>query len=154
MGKHEREGAASEAAEKVSIRIRVCLQAYRKSPKMSPSLDAEQSLAKVDGRGGEPAVYRGCIRHYAASASNAVRLRITSVDPSKRMNSFFLRSLSKRVTVSRDEPIICAISSWVRLARTRISGGSNCSRIGVHDSSNLASLPAEERASTKSWISR
>ena len=85
------------------------------------------------------------IRHYAASASNAVRLRITRVDPSKRISSFFLRSLNNRVTVSRDEPIICAISSWVRLDRMRISGGSNCSRIGVHERSNLASLPAEDR---------
>src|SRR5579864_3442186 len=109
---------------------------------------------RVDSRGGEPAVYPGCSRHYAASASSAVRLRITRVDPSKRMNSFFLRSLSSRVTVSRDEPIICAISSWVRLARMRISGGSNFSRIGVHESSSLASLPAEERVSTRSWMSR
>jgi cobalamin biosynthesis protein CobT len=33
-----------EAAEKVSIRIRVCLQAYRKSLKIGPALAAEVAL--------------------------------------------------------------------------------------------------------------
>lgn len=51
------------------------------------------------------------VQPHAAIASSAIRLRITRVVPSSRMNSFFLRSLSRRVTVSRDEPIICAISS-------------------------------------------
>jgi hypothetical protein len=37
-------GTASEAAEKVSIRIRVCLQAYRKLQKISPALAAEVAL--------------------------------------------------------------------------------------------------------------
>ena len=53
----------------------------------------------------------GLQNNYAASASNAVRFRMTRVEPSRRMNSFFFRSLSKRVTVSREAPIICAISS-------------------------------------------
>ena len=37
-------GTASGAAEKVSIRIRVCLQAYRKLQKISPVLAAEVAL--------------------------------------------------------------------------------------------------------------
>jgi hypothetical protein len=43
---------------------------------------------------------------------------------------------------------------FLALARTRISGGANCSRIGVHERRSLASFPAEERASTRSWTSR
>ena len=35
--------------------------------------------------------------------SNAVRLRITRVAPFRRISSFFLRLLSNRVTVSRNE---------------------------------------------------
>lgn len=103
-----------------------------------------------------PAVDPGCDPAlYAAKASSAMRLRMTSVEPSNRISSFFLSSPSKRVTVSRDEPIICAISSCVRLDRIRISVGSLAfSAPGVQDSSNRASLPAEERASTKSWMSR
>src|SRR5436309_1415500 len=68
------------------------------------------------------------------------------------MSSFFRSSLNSRVTVSRDEPIICAISSCVRLERILISRDP-FSRPTVHESNNRANLPAEERARTNSWIS-
>ena len=58
---------------------------------------------------------------YATRASRAGRLRMTSVEPSNRINSFFFKLLSNRVTVSRDVPIICAISSWVKAERMRTS---------------------------------
>ena len=45
-----------------------------------------------------------------------MRFRITSVDPSSRINCFFLKSLNRRVTVSLDAPIICAISAPSSLA--------------------------------------
>ena len=49
------------------------------------------------------------------------------------------------------EPIIWAISSWVRLDRIRISlAAFSFSRPVVQDSNSLASFPAEERASTRS----
>ena len=47
----------------------------------------------------------------AAIACKAMRLGITSVAPSSRIKSFRFISLNKRVTVSRDDPIIWAISS-------------------------------------------
>ena len=50
---------------------------------------------------------------HTAIASSAVRFLITRVAPSSLIRSFFLNSLSRRVTVSRDAPIRCAISSWV-----------------------------------------
>jgi len=84
-------------------------------------------------------------------ASSAVRLRMTSVEPSSRISCFFLRSLSKRLTVSRDAPVICAISSWVSPDRTRISSVL-FPEGGVHESSSFASFPAEEPARIKSWI--
>jgi hypothetical protein len=68
---------------------------------------------------------------------------MTKVEPSNRINSFFLSSLNKRVTVSRDEPIICAISSWVMLDLMRISRprlSRSCPPL--HESSRRASLPA------------
>ena len=46
-----------------------------------------------------------------AIASSAVRFLIISVVPSSVIRFFFLSSLNKRVTVSRDEPILWAISS-------------------------------------------
>jgi hypothetical protein len=66
------------------------------------------------------------------------------VDPSSRISCFFLRSLNSRVTVSREAPIICAISSCVSPELTRISLVL-LSEGGVHESSNFASFPAEER---------
>ena len=59
---------------------------------------------------------------------------MTKVDPSRRINSFFLSSLNKRVTVSRDEPIICAISSWVMLDRMRISPHALCLSCALQES--------------------
>src|SRR5438132_1815016 len=103
------------------------------------------------GRGEPAAVWLP--RSQAASASKAIRLRITKVEPSSLMSSFFRSSLNSRVTVSRDEPIICAISSCVRLERILISRDP-FSRPTVHESNNRANLPAEERARTNSWISR
>jgi len=78
-----------------------------------------------------------------------MRFRITSVDPSSRINCFFLKSLNRRVTVSLDAPIICAISSCVRPELTRISFVLFADG-GVHESNNFASFPAEERARIKS----
>ena len=46
-----------------------------------------------------------------ARASKPVRSRITRVAPSSRISLFFFRSLNNRVTVSREEPMRCAISS-------------------------------------------
>ena len=69
----------------------------------------------------EAAFHDSLSADYAAMASKAVLLRITKVEPSRRISSFFFKSLRSRVTVSRDDPIICAISSWVRLDRMRIS---------------------------------
>ena len=37
---------------------------------------------------------------------------MTSVGPSRRINCCFFRLLNSLVTVSRDEPMRCAISSW------------------------------------------
>ena len=85
---------------------------------------------------------------YEAKASSAVRFRITNVDPSSRINCFFFRSLNNRVTVSRDAPIICAISSCVSPERTRISFNPFVAG-GVQDNSNVASLPADDRARIK-----
>jgi hypothetical protein len=56
------------------------------------------------------ALYTRCTL-YDAIASSAMRLRITSVEPSSRINCFLFNSVMTRVTVSRDDPIICAISS-------------------------------------------
>src|SRR5258707_7450477 len=42
---------------------------------------------------------------YTARACNALRSRMTSVGPSRRINCFLLRSLNSRVTVSREEPM-------------------------------------------------
>ena len=78
-------------------------------------------------------------------------MRITSMDPSSRMNCFFFRSLNSRVTVSREEPIICAISSCVSPEEMRTSFP--FSRMGIQESSNYANLPADERAITRSWMS-
>jgi two-component system response regulator LytT len=89
----------------------------------------------------------------AASASIAVRLRITRVAPSMRINCFFLSSLKSRVTVSRDAPILWAISSWV-MAPTRRTSAVTGKCGGVQESSSFASFPAEERASTRSCTSR
>src|SRR5277367_6063878 len=91
---------------------------------------------------------------YAAIVSSAPRLRITRIEPSSRISSFFLRSLKRRVTVSRDAPIICAISSCVTPERIRTSLGPFASWPGVQDRSSRASLPADERAKIKSCMSR
>ena len=63
----------------------------------------------LQASGPAPALLQG--EDYEAKASSAIRFRITSVDPSSRINCFFFKSLNNRVTVSRDAPIICAISS-------------------------------------------
>ena len=54
-----REGTASQAVERPLVRIRVCLQAYRKLLKMSPALGAvcvnnifPQLLSRADGQTG------------------------------------------------------------------------------------------------------
>jgi hypothetical protein len=107
------------------------------------------------GGGGLPGGFgrpRAANYGYAASASKAIRLQITNVEPSRRIISFFLSSLNRRVTVSRDEPIICAISSCVRLDLIRISlvPPPSLSRPLPHESRRRANFPAEERASTNS----
>lgn len=91
------------------------------------------------GRGGRPICihnrpFRAAQEFYAATASNAGRLRMTKVDPSRRISSFVLSSLSRRVTVSRDEPILCAISSWVKLDRMRISPHALCLSCALQES--------------------
>src|SRR5437868_7848843 len=69
---------------------------------------------------------------------------MTRVEPSSLIICFRLKSLSTRVTVSREAPIICAISSWVSTERTRISR-SPLPLPGVQESNSLANFPAEER---------
>src|SRR5579864_4978709 len=90
---------------------------------------------------------------HTVRASKALRSRMTSVGPSWRINCFLLRSLKRRVTVSRDAPMRCAISSWVMEERIRDSTSSAISACDC-DSNSRASLPAEERLSTRSWMSR
>jgi hypothetical protein len=77
-----------------------------------------------------------------------MRFRITRVEPSNRISCFFRKSLSSRVTVSRDAPIICAISSCVSPLLTRTSFP--FTEGGVHESNSFASFPAEERARIRS----
>ena len=54
-----------------------------------------------------------------------------------------LRLVSKRVTVSRDEPIICAISSCVKALSIRISGDPFAVVLTPHSSSSFANLTLE-----------
>src|SRR3984957_16687361 len=84
-----------------------------------------------------------------ARASRPVRSRITNLAPSRRINLFFFNSLSKRVTVSREEPIRCAISSWV-IADRRCNSSACCSARGAHDNRSLASFPEDDLANTRS----
>ncbi len=51
-----------------------------------------------------------------ARASSAALSQITKVEPFKRIMSLSLKSMRSRVTVSREVPIIWAISSWVRVS--------------------------------------
>ena len=53
--------------------------------------------------------------NYTASAFNAVRFRMINFGPSNRISCFCLSLVKSRVTVSRDAPILSAISSWVML---------------------------------------
>ena len=103
------------------------------------------SLGEGDRREGTPAQPHA----QETIASKAMRFRITSVDPSSRINCFFLKSLNRRVTVSLDAPIICAISSCVRPELTRISLVLFAEG-GVQESSNFANFPADERARIRS----
>src|ERR1039458_4100770 len=48
------------------------------------------------------------------SDSRATRFGITRVDPLCVMRCCFLKPAKRRLTVSRDDPIICPISSWVK----------------------------------------
>lgn len=87
----------------------------------------------------------------AAIACSAIRLGITSVPLSRRIKSFRFISLNNRVTVSRDEPIICAISSCVNSVGTRSSRLRGSSE--TQESSNRASFSVELRASSSSYTS-
>jgi hypothetical protein len=110
-------------------------------PKTAASWGGRHHFAYF-GEGGEPAgrtTGSCCRRDQETIASRAVRLRITRVEPSKRISCFFLRSLNSRVTVSRDAPIICALSSCVSPELTRTSLPLPVG--GVQDSSSLASFP-------------
>jgi len=50
----------------------------------------------------------------AINVSSPAGLRMTTVEP-----VFFLKSAKTRVTVSREVPIICAISSWLSFNMSR-----------------------------------
>ena len=80
-----------------------------------------------------------------------MRLGITSVSPSSRIKSFRFMTLNKRVTVSREDPIIWAISSCVNSVGTRSSRLRGSSE--TQESSRRASFSVELRASSNSWTS-
>src|SRR5437660_8908776 len=79
-----------------------------------------------------------------ASAFKAILLRITRVEPFDCTIWRFFRSAKRRVTVSRDVPIICAISSWVSASLTRGSTFADSPLRELHSTKSLASFsPAE-----------
>ena len=57
--------------------------------------------------------------HPVTIFSNADLFLITSVDPITCTSCFLRKSASSLVTVSRDDPIICAISSCVSVSLIR-----------------------------------
>ena len=77
------------------------------------------------------------------SFSNPGRFMIISVDPRNCANFFSRNSLSTRVTVSRDVPISCAISSWVRETLIRMPSFV-VSPSDAHSSSSRASFSPTE----------
>src|SRR5271157_6643340 len=70
------------------------------------------------------------------SLSNTALLRTVSVDPLSTAICRLRKSASTRVTVSREVPIICAISSWVSASLTL--GSACCGLPEVHSSSSRA----------------
>ena len=88
----------------------------------------------------------------SAIACKAMRFGMTRVEPSSRISSLSLHVASSRVTVSREDPIIWAISSWVKFEATRRSRlrGS----LATQESRSRASFSVELRASSRSWTSR
>ena len=85
--------------------------------------------------------------NYTASAFNAVRFRMINFGPSNRISCFCLSLVKSRVTVSRDAPILSAISSWVM---SMVAEDSSSSAPVACDSNNLANLPDDERDNTRS----
>lgn len=94
------------------------------------------------------AVLRCWGRDYTASASKAVRSLITNVGPSSRIKRFLLKRVISRVTVSREAPILIAISSCVIGVGLPPLAGSSSAR--TCDSKSRANLPADERVRAKS----
>ena len=85
---------------------------------------------------------------YTARDSKAVRSLMTNIGPSSRIKRFLLNRLISRVTVSREAPILIAISSCVIGVGLQPASRSSSSR--TWDSKSLANLPADERVSTRS----
>src|SRR5438477_11573342 len=79
-----------------------------------------------------------------ASAFKAILLRITRVEPFDCTIWRFFKSAKSRVTVSRDVPIICAISSWVRASFKRGSCFADSPFLELHSSKSLASFSDAE----------
>src|SRR5437016_1952011 len=79
-----------------------------------------------------------------ASAFKAILLRITRVEPFACTIWRFFKSAKSRVTVSREVPIICAISSWVRASFTRGSCFAASPFFELHSRRSLASFSEAE----------
>src|SRR5579884_2924631 len=83
-------------------------------------------------------------RQLVVIAFSAALFRIRSVEPLDCTICRRFKSANKRVTVSREVPIICAISSWVRASFSRGSCFAASPFRDVHSRSSLASFsPAE-----------
>src|SRR5271157_334978 len=104
-----------------------------------------------------PAVESGpAFGRYAvmAIAFSAALLRISRVEPFDCTICRRLRSANSRVTVSREVPIICAISSCVSASLRRGSDLAVSPFLVLHSSSSLASFSPAEWESPRARISR
>ncbi len=106
------------------------------------------------GGGGEPASRLwAASRIYAASASSAVRLRITR-SRTFQADEFLLFQVAQQASHGLPGGANHLRHLFVGHARPDADfRRRNSSRLGVHESSNLANLPAEERVRTSSWMS-
>ncbi len=87
------------------------------------------------------------------SDSKATRFGITRVDPLCVMRCCFLKPANSRLTVSREEPIICPISSWVKASFTWL-GFLAVVFWSSHPTSRRASFSLAESERMRSRISR
>src|ERR1019366_5819279 len=89
-----------------------------------------------------------------ARTFSAALFRMRRVEPFFYTICRFLRAANKRVTVSRDVPIICAISSWVSASLKRGSALAASPFCTLQSNSSFASLSAAEWGSPIARISR